>query len=295
VVCALAHIHIAFFYPVKMSSLTCVLDEIMHTRHILTEREKYFWQTDDCLTMDWNATKFCELLGSRTILLIGDSTNRQTASTLRSMIQGYEPKGICSMQVMSRDSDFLVPFETIQPRPQLPERSEPWIRHLHELNPDIVVLSTGAHYMDVDAYRSMLTTISSMITKIRLTYRHPPKFVWKTQNPAHHGCRTGATEKPLKNISELVVYDDKNKWIHHRTYDSLARNFSAALGMHVIDMSPLYLRQDSHVGYLAWDLKGGDCLHYCLPGALNIFSVMLMHLLLSIDASGNDDDYVRRR
>jgi hypothetical protein len=278
-----------------VSGRACYCDEMMHTRHLVTEREKYFWQTDNCLTLDWNATRFCDLLGTRTILLIGDSTNRQTASTLRSMVQGYEPKGVCAMQIVSRDSDFLVPFDTIKPRPSLPERSGPWMRHIRELSPDIVVLSTGAHYMEVDAYVSMLGTLSSMINKIRRTFQHPPKFVWKTQNPAHHGCHTGATEKPLGNISDLVVYDDKNKWIHHRTYDSLARNMSALLDIHVIDMSPLYLRQDGHVGYLAWDLKGGDCLHYCLPGALNIFSVMMVHLLLSLDASGNDDDYSARR
>jgi hypothetical protein len=195
------------------------------------------------------------------------------------------------MQIIHRDSDFLVPFNKIVPRPQLPERAEPFIKHLRELNPDIVVLSTGAHYMRVEEYESMIRVLAEMITKIRQTYKHPPKFVWKTQNAAHHNCRTGQDQAPLKNISELIVYDDKNKWIHHRTYDALARNMSKSLGMPIIDMSPLYLRQDGHPGYLAWDSKGGDCLHYCLPGPLNLFPIMMLHLIRSLDKSGNDDDY----
>ena len=273
------------------SGRACYCDELLKTRHSVSEREKYFWKTDNCTTLDWNATYFCELLGQRKILILGDSTCRQTASTLRSMIQNDNPKGKCGMQILNRDSDYLVPINDINPKPLVHERSGVFYEHIHQVQPDIVVLATGAHYLNIDSYKSMLYNLAKKIEAIRRHYKNPPKFIWKTQNPGHHACKTGPNEKPYKNISEIVVYDDKNKWNYHRIYDQLAINMSNSIDMKVIDMSPLYLRVDGHVGYLAWDLRGGDCLHYCMPGPLNIFSVLMMHLLRNLDPSGNDDDF----
>ena len=49
-------------------------------------RERYLWQPHNCLLLEWNATQFCNLLGNRTISMIGDSTMEQTAATLVSDI-----------------------------------------------------------------------------------------------------------------------------------------------------------------------------------------------------------------
>ena len=270
----------------------CFCDELFNTRHSVSEREKFVWKTDNCTTMEWNATYFCDLLGSRTLLLIGDSTNRQTSSTLNSMIRGDVPPGRCASQILSRDSDFLVQFDLIRPRPSMPERERGFIKHIHELRPDIVVLSTGAHYLDLEAYKSMLSALEINIQTIRRSYKKPPKFIWKTQNPGHYACRTGVKEKPLDDFSQFTAIDDHNKWNLHRAYDEVSKNLSRQVGMKVIDMSPLYLRLDGHPGYLAYDIRGGDCLHYCLPGPLNIFSILMTHLLRTeLDVSGNDDDY----
>ena len=271
----------------------CFCDELLFTRHKVSEREKYVWITDHCKTLRWNATYFCELLGKRTLLLLGDSTMKQTASTLRTMIQHDIPAGKCGLQIVNRDTDFLVDWDRLDPRPSIPERATSYVKYINEIKPDIVVLATGAHYLNLDTYKSMWRILRESIEKIRDTYAHPPKFIWKTQNPGHHGCRTGDKEKPLGNISEFVQVDDKNKWNLHRTYDEIAKIMSAQIGMKLIDMSPLYLRADGHPGYLAYDVHGGDCLHYCMPGPLNIFSVFMMHILRdNYVNSGNDDDYV---
>ena len=270
----------------------CFCDELQFHRHTVSEREKFVWETTNCTTMKWNATYFCELLGPRTLLLIGDSTMKQTASTLRTMIQHDEPPGDCGMQILLRDSDFLVDWGLLEPRPTTVERAAMFKKHLHEIRPDIAILSTGAHYLSVDTYHSMWRILAKGIEDIRRKYKHPPKFVWKTQNPGHHACRTGDHETPLQSIDQYKPIDDKNKWNLHRNYDEIARNKSAELGIQVIDMSPLYLRPDGHPGYLAYDIRGGDCLHYCLPGPLNIFSILVMHMLRStLNVSGNDDDF----
>jgi hypothetical protein len=38
---------------------------------------------------EWNATLFCEALGKRTILMMGDSSMQQSSSTLFSMVSLY--------------------------------------------------------------------------------------------------------------------------------------------------------------------------------------------------------------
>ena len=209
----------------------CFCDELLFTRHKVSEREKYVWITDHCKTLRWNATYFCELLGKRTLLLLGDSTMKQTASTLRTMIQHDIPAGKCGLQIVNRDTDFLVDWDRLDPRPSIPERATSYVKYINEIKPDIVVLATGAHYLNLDTYKSMWRILRESIEKIRDTYAHPPKFIWKTQNPGHHGCRTGDKEKPLGNISEFVQVDDKNKWNLHRTYDEIAKIMSAQIGM----------------------------------------------------------------
>ena len=51
-------------------------------------------------------------------------------------------------------------------------------------------------------------------------------------------------------------------------------------------MYPLYLRPDSHPGKNSWsDARfGGDCLHLCIPGPLDIFSILLLHYLIDEEA-----------
>ena len=79
------------------------------------------------------------------------------------------------------------------------------LNYIKEIKPDILVLATGAHYLNLDTYKSMWHVLHESIDKFRSTYSHPPKFICKTQNPGHHGCRTGGKEKPLSNISPSRV------------------------------------------------------------------------------------------
>lgn len=100
----------------------CFCDELKNTRHTVSTREKYYWKPDNCTLMAFNASDFCRLLGNRKITLIGDSTMDQTASTLRSMIQNAQPKGLCGMQVTYGSSDYLVSQEKCPSKNKPPER-----------------------------------------------------------------------------------------------------------------------------------------------------------------------------
>lgn len=153
-----------------------------------------------------------------------------------------------------------------------------------------LTVGTSAHFFDVSDYEISLNKIADKINDIRRTHKKPPKFIWKTSNPGHLNCAPEL--KPITSMEQTSDSPDPYKWTLHRSFDKLAINMSLSVGINVIDMTPLYLRPDGHPGHLAWDLKIGDCLHYCLPGPLNLFAILLYHILLyNYDETGNDDDY----
>ena len=55
----------------------CRCDRDDGTRFRPNPRENYVWTPSTCALHTWNATWFCELLGARTVLFVGDSTMQQ--------------------------------------------------------------------------------------------------------------------------------------------------------------------------------------------------------------------------
>ena len=84
----------------------CICDREDNTRFVPNAREKYFWKPRGCRLLDWNSTLFCNLLGTRKIAMIGDSSMQQTASTLMSMITGGN--GECAGQLVFGRSDHVI-------------------------------------------------------------------------------------------------------------------------------------------------------------------------------------------
>jgi hypothetical protein len=48
--------------------------------------DPFVWQPQQCKLLEWEAADFCSNLGQRTILMIGDSTMAQMASTFWAML-----------------------------------------------------------------------------------------------------------------------------------------------------------------------------------------------------------------
>ena len=76
--------------PAQCGDDCCKCDREDDTRFLPGKREKYEWIPHHCVLHPWNATWFCELLGPRVLLLVGDSTMQQTSSTLMSMVSRYD-------------------------------------------------------------------------------------------------------------------------------------------------------------------------------------------------------------
>lgn len=80
---------------------------------------------------------------------------------------------------------------------------------------------------------------------------------------------------PLNNFqaSKNKSIEDRSNWYLFPYFDNLSIKRSKLLDINVIDMSPLYYRIDAHAI--------GDCLHYCIPGPLNLFAILLFNILLT--------------
>ena len=326
-------------------------------------REKYIWKPDSCDLIAWNSTQFCGLLGNRTMLLIGDSTMHQSAITLTSMIsywyeQHNADAGIsasCADQILFRWSDFLivshdVPVEgatNFYPGSDQ-ERGASISEHILEVNPDIVVITAGAHFMSEVVFTDTLQKII-VDAENMLRFRHEARgkattegdeklshimqrvsdvsnsdrvvssigqdrtdhsnedyllgrrgldveqerdtlnskkhiqFIWKSQNPAHLSCVTELQpfddfNSAIRNAEVEQPLIDKYFWHMHPKFDRIAARLfkDSQQPFKFLDMRPLYMRPDGHHGDVS---LFDECLHYCLPGPLNLFAVQLLHLL----------------
>jgi hypothetical protein len=137
---------------------------------------------------------------------------------------------------------------------------------------NITILSCGPHLNDVGDLDAILFELLDLIKSYReLTNT---TYVWKTQNPGHFQCdkynapTVGSTGYPIPaNL-------DKYHWNSLPEYDNYIRSSlsEARYGFKILDMSPLYFRADAHTG-------GGDCLHFCMPGPVDLFAILLLQML----------------
>jgi hypothetical protein len=233
----------------------CYCDARDNTQRTLNRREQYEWIPHNCTLLKWNGHQFCHLLGNRTIVLVGDSTMQQTAATLMSMITSSGAN--CSTQIGMGRSNAL--YYSLKGKRNMFEFAK-------ITQPDILIMNAGAHMHDMGDIYSIMENLKIGMPAAR---SDSPKtqFVWKTMNPGHVNC--SLTTEPLKQFVIDKNEKDEYEWHIHQEFDRVSKEYARNMSMKIIDMSPLYLRIDAH----------GDCLHYCLPGPINIFSNILLNML----------------
>ena len=192
---------------------------------------------------------------------------QQSSSTIMNMIQSAIPRQFCSSQIIFVRSDDL----------DIGYFSEKY-------QPDIVVMNVGAHYHNLTVFEADAIKMFEKIDGVKLAQSEQNlkdiKFVWKTSNPGHLDC--DFSPNATNSYSPPAADQDRFDWRFFVQYDTLMDSMTAAHNMDVIDMTPLYYRPDGHPGKSAWGWHktGGDCLHYCLPGPLDIFATLLMQYLM---------------
>ena len=137
---------------------------------------------------------------------------------------------------------------------------------------------TGAHFEDEgDAFTVMEEVVKGVGA---LQERYPNiRVAWKTINPGHVDCT--AFSAPVDH-ARVIAPGNQFHWDLHKQFDKIAYSYANKTGMPVIDMSPLDKRPDAHPAnatLLLHKAVDHDCLHYCTPGPVDVFSTLLLNML----------------
>jgi hypothetical protein len=233
-------------------------------RTSVNARETYKWVPSNCDMIKWNATRFCNVLENRTIYLHGDSTMDQAANSLLSQI--FNQNGGCANRIF-----FHREYNEIGNRGLL--------NRLKVVKPSIAIFNFGAHAHndeDINVYWKAFNDTFSSPSMQTFQKEQNITFIWRTNHPGHVNCYNAI--EPSNNISirNFPQYKntsiDPHNWSGFNKWDYQCIENARGLGMKILDMSPLYSRSDSHP-------QNGDCLHYCLPGPIDIFANLLFQML----------------
>jgi hypothetical protein len=238
----------------------CSCDRNAENRSQINIVDSYDWAPSYCKLLEWNATQFCELLNNRTLLLVGDSTMHQSAGTLISMIT--YGGGKCAPNVVFGRSNDLWKW------PKYSNNLYDWVEMIKP-EPDLILFSAGAHIHSYTGYIEVWRHLREQVQRIRQLTN--ATLIWKTQYPGHLNCHEH--KEPITHFKLGEPAKDRFQWNLLPLFDQMAIQYSQELDIKILDMSPLYLRPDAH--------PYGDCLHFCTPGPIDLFSQMLLNMMFT--------------
>ena len=149
----------------------------------------------------------------------------------------------------------------------------PWVQTLKSHNIGLLLMNRGAHF------KPTVEVLSELNVTLSEVFIISPEIsvVWRNTNPGHHDYAEKFFSPPLNaapsnNDSNLVKY-------HWNDFDGQNREIEQFLSeffpqvLYLDFSSPTALRADSHVDYL----------HYCIPGPLSLWPILLYNALKIID------------
>ena len=142
---------------------------------------------------------------------------------------------------------------------------------------DLAVINVGAHIEDEGDFWAILDTLHKIIRLRTALGGKIPTIIYKSQNPPHLACDVHDT--PIDEfVPNLHNVEDKYHFENLYQLDAFMRKYAGNAtnesGFKLLSMEPLYLRPDAHV----FGTKK-DCMHYCQPGPLDLFSVLLQQMM----------------
>ena len=243
---------------------------------------RFTWVPHGCALPPWNPEHFCDLLGNRTILLIGDSTVQQAASVLMNHVAFDSTSGgvsnRCQEQIIFASADTLTGHHF-----GAWNRGRPWHEAVELHKPHIVILGVGPHIYNslhpnstyhIRTLNSSLiySSIVENVKSVFMARKHEFLLIWKTISGG--GCSAKPLTTPLQPADWTEYKGKAYNYGFFEEWDGIARSaFSDVPHAYLLDMHPITLRSDAHI-------SKEDCLHYCLPGPLSLFSTLLMNLLV---------------
>jgi hypothetical protein len=236
-------------------------------------KNEYEWVPENCAFPKWNSDLFCELLGERRILFVGDSTQQQSAVSLMNQIFWYSSPGkSCADRIVFAMGDTLV-GRKFGGR----NKGRIWTDAVDQYNPDIVILAVGPHVKQVNDYIAILREVIN----VRKEKYKEKLFFWRTQFPA------GCSSHILESFPEEHFWDNyRGSQYNYRRFadwDDIARKeWSTVENSYILDLKPMYYRADVHVSSRDPDtVRKRDCLHFC-GGGKSILSTYLTRVILNL-------------
>jgi len=190
------------------------------------------------------------------VVFVGDSTIQQSAHSLMNMIQ-VSSGGCADKIAVTRSKLYL--FNDLSAT-------------ILRLRPNILVINHGAHASDDGDMRAVFNNMKKEMENLALSeIKKNLQVVWKSNNPGHVNCANFSSPEGYV-FKQYPVAIDWYHWSDFPRWDEMAYNFTLQMNWKYLNLSPLYGRPDAHPG-------DGDCLHYCLPGPIDLSSILLLQML----------------
>ncbi|CAM6092609.1 unnamed protein product [Calypogeia fissa] len=253
---------------------------------------KWVWRTNSsCPWQSINRDNFCRKIGSNgNVMVVGDSLNHEIQWSLMNALitngSGYNrlkgsstfnlaPYEMCT-DIFGHEAGFNVSFicnvhlSNITSADSDTSIQQPWIYRLDEFNVKLLFLNTGAHFVVDEEYTRALREAFTLLTE-RYPHIH---VIYRNTEPGHFDCMNHT--KPLLAPQEESKDGQFNSyhWVEFPRQNLLAKEIVEEFGYTYMDVySMLSLRPEAHISAI-------DCLHYCLPGPLDISVEYLYNILL---------------
>jgi hypothetical protein len=219
-------------------------------------------------------------LGCVRLLIVGDSLQDAMAATLREYVRSDVPHRSVNVPPMDMvRNDYSAINEQEERGIQL--TLKPWAPYVRNgtLKPNVVVVNRGPHWSpDSNFTRGYENTLLFL----RLYAPHV-RVIARTSPAGHANCKRYAYQPPLSAPLPLPPADlpwAKYGWDQVMAQNALLRALvsrepAVAAQTTVLDVVPATaLRADSHVTHR------DDCLHYCMPGPVDMWVELLGNVLL---------------
>ena len=148
------------------------------------------------------------------------------------------------------------------------------------------MVGAGPHVHSKQGYQTVLEKVHERFLKEFNGTMGDKLLIWKTINPGGIPALGIVDDIPdlyedqtMKTWTEMG-YEEWWRWDLFPKFDRMAKEYFGPKGVAVLDMEPLYYRQDDHPGVNV---------HHCAHGngALRLIPRLLQRLLEELDETGN--------
>lgn len=138
----------------------------------------------------------------------------------------------------------------------------------------MIIINRGAHFQMMPFFARDLTATCRF-----LRFYFPDKLIiFRSTVPGHPNCHR--YKEPLAERQDLSK-ESWYAWAYFREENERAKSIVESFGIVYLDVdAPTQFRADGHRGHN----KNGatDCLHYCLPSAIDTWVQLLYNTLLQL-------------